>query len=128
MMSCKVTDRNSGNHGNSNASSSTKRPKLINFHVNYRLGYSRQFITMLEIIQVNVNDVTDEIDEFIVRDPGNYGNSNNSSNTKYPQFISYFMNNWSGHAEKLITIMKMIQVDMDNTEANDTMNIPIDHG
>lgn len=66
--------------------------------------------------------MTDKTDEFVVQDLGNNSDSNSSSNSKHPQLIGFFVNNKFRHSEQLTIIMEMIQVDVDDTKANDTMN------
>lgn len=75
------------------------------------------------MIQVNDNDVIDEIDKSIAQDPGNYGNSNKSSKTRPVQFINFSVTNKSDFFKQFTTLIEIIQVDLDNTEANNTVSI-----
>ena len=61
---------------------------------------------------------TDEIDEFVGQNLGNYsnGDNNSSSSTKWSKFISFSINNRSGYSEQLTTILKMIHIDFDNVK------------
>ena len=78
---------------------------------------------MLEIIHINLNNLKEEINEFVGQDPGNYGNSNGSSSTKYFKFISFFVNNRSGYSEQFTTTMEIIKVEVDNIKADNTVSI-----
>ena len=46
--------------------------------------------------------------EFVDRDIGNSGKNNGSSSTRRPKFISFSVNNRSGHFEQLIIMLEMI--------------------
>lgn len=46
---------------------------------------------MLKIIQVDINNLTNEIDKFISQNSENYRNSNGSNSTKNFKFISFFV-------------------------------------
>ena len=116
--------QNLNNHDNnhSNGSSSIKYLKFINFFVNDRLGYFEQFTTTLEIIHVNFNNVKDEIDKFFGQYQGNYGNGDGRSSIRYLKSINFTINNRSDYSEQLITTIKMTQVNINNTEVNNTIN------
>lgn len=75
------------------------------------------------MIQVNINDVMDEIDEFTIQNPGNYGENNSNSSTKYPKFINLPINNRSSHFVQFRITIKIIQVDVNITEANNIVSI-----
>ena len=92
-------DPSNYNNGNNDSSKNTKHAKFINFFVNNRSGNFEQLTTMLKIIYVNFNNVKNEINESIGQDPGNHSNSNGSSSIRRPQFISFFVNNRSGHSK-----------------------------
>lgn len=74
------------------------------------------------MIQVDINNVIDEIDDIDGQSPGAYDNGNGNSSTRRQKFISFFINNRSGHYEQCTTRKKIIQVDVDDTEADDTIN------
>ena len=42
------------------------------------------------------------------KDLSNHGEGNSSSSTKYPKFISFSVNNKSGHFEQLVIALEMI--------------------
>lgn len=109
--------QDAGNHGdgNNDGSRSTKCPKFISFSVDDWSDHFEQLITTLKMIHINFYNMKDEIDEFVSRYSGNHGNSNGSRSTRRFKFISFSVNNRSGHCEQLITTKKMIQVNMNNT-------------
>lgn len=57
--------QNPSNQANSNNSSRIKHSKFISVSVNNRLGYFKQLITMLKMIQVEIHNVTSKIDKFV---------------------------------------------------------------
>ena len=75
------------------------------------------------MIHVDFNNIKDEIDDFIGQDQGDHGNGDSS---KCLKFISFFFNNRSGHSEQLTTTIEMIQVNLDDTKADDTMTTPFE--
>lgn len=66
--------------------------------------------------------MTNEIDEFLVQNLGNNGDSNGSSSTRHLKLIGFFVNNRSSYSDQLTSRMEMIQVDVDDTKPNDTVN------
>ena len=74
------------------------------------------------MIHVNFDNMKGEIDKSVGQDPGNNGDGNGSSNTRRLKLIGFFVNNRIGHFEQFITTMEMIQVDVDDTKANDTVS------
>lgn len=64
-MLYKAISQNSGNYNNDNRSSSIKYLKFISIFVNNRSDYFEKPITVLKIIQINIKNVTDEIDKFV---------------------------------------------------------------
>lgn len=82
-------DSNNYSDDNGNSNSSTKYPKFICFSINDRLSYSEQLTTMLEMIYIDFDNIKDEIDESISRNPGNHSNGDRNSSTEYPKFISF---------------------------------------
>lgn len=52
---------------------------------------------MIEIILININNITNKIDEFFGQNSENHSNRNKNNSTKYPKFISVFINDKSSH-------------------------------
>ena len=100
--------RDSSDYGNDDGNRNTKRSKFINFIVNNRLGNIEQITTMLEIIYINFNNMKDEIDEFVGRDPSNYGNANSKGSIRRLKFVKFFINDRSDYFEQFMTIIEMI--------------------
>lgn len=44
---------------------------------------------MLKMIYIDFDNIKDEIDESVSRNPGNHGNGNRNSSTRYPKFINF---------------------------------------
>lgn len=97
-----------------NGSNNTRSPKFISFSVNNRLSYFEQLITMLKIIQVDINDVTNEINKFVDQNSGDYSNGNDSSSIWYFKIIIIFVHDRLGHFEQLTTALETIHVNVDN--------------
>lgn len=76
------------------------------------------------MIQINVNNMTNEIDKFVSQNPNDYGNSNSSTSTRHLKFTSFFVNNKSIHFEQLTIMIEIIQVIIENIKANNMMNTP----
>ena len=79
---------------------------------------------MLKMIHINFNMLKDEIDKFVSQNLSNHSNGNGSSSTRRLKFIKFSVNDRSGHSEQFITMMKMIQVNVDVTKANNTVSTP----
>lgn len=97
-MSYKDVGQDPNNYNNSNSSSNTKYFKFISIFVNNKLDYFKQFKIALEIMPMNINDMTNKINKFVSRNPGNNGNGNGSSSIRCLKFISIFVNNRSSHS------------------------------
>lgn len=65
-MLYKVINQNLSNNNNNDSNTSTKCPQFIIIFFNNRLNYSKQFITILEKIQVNIDNIIDKINKFII--------------------------------------------------------------
>lgn len=48
---------------------------------------------MLEIISINIDNVTNKIDKFVSENLGNHDNSNGSNSNKHLKFINFSVNN-----------------------------------
>ena len=77
---------------------------------------------MLGIIQVNGNDVIYEIHKSVAQNLGNLSNKNRSSKIRPLIFISFFVTNRSDYFEQFTIIMKMIQITLNYTKANNIVN------
>ena len=98
-MFCETVGQNLGDYSNNNGSSSSKYSKFISVFVTNKSDYFEQLTTMLEIININVNNMTDKINKFVIRNSGNYNNGKGNSNIRHLKFISFFVNNKSGYSE-----------------------------
>ena len=118
----KYVGHNLGNHGNGNESSNIRLLKHINFFVINRSNYFEQFTTMLEIININFNKVIDQIDKFVGQNLDDHENNNDKSSIRHLKFINFFIKYRSSYSKQFLTIMKIIEVDDDNIEANSIVN------
>lgn len=107
-MLYEVISQDLDDYSNGNGSSSTRSLKFINVFINNRSGPSEQLQTMLKMIQVDINDMMNEINEFVVQDAGNHSNNNDKSSTRQPKFINFSINNRLGYSKQFTITIEMI--------------------